>query len=121
MTRRVTLSLLDPEDLERLVPAETHSFPSPIPTRFVSGDEFLPGAQTENQKRVEARIKALGSELLRDDRRLENFVRSREAVGAALQVHAAAARRARDRQDRDGARDYLAEGPGRPIAVTAMW
>ncbi|HEX2825035.1 MAG TPA: hypothetical protein VHP37_01700 [Burkholderiales bacterium] len=49
--RRVTLSLLDPEDLEQLVPAETQSFPSPIPTQFVSSDEFLPDPQTENQKK----------------------------------------------------------------------
>jgi uncharacterized protein len=143
------MSLLpDPRELEELLPAETNSFPSPIPTQFVSSDEFLPSPQTENQKKVEARIKALGSELakhqgltrrrffksaagmaaafvamndvygplfsvsraeaatpdmanerakalsdqfimdmhthfLRDDTRLSNFVRSREAVGKA--------------------------------------
>jgi len=143
------MSLLpDPRALEDLLPAETSSFPSPIPTQFVSSDEFLPGPQTENQRKVEARVKALGSELakhqgvsrrkffksaagmaaafvamndvygplysvsraeaaspdmanerarafsdqfimdmhthfLRDDTRLENFVRSREAVGKA--------------------------------------
>ena len=138
---------LKPEELE-LLPAETFSFPSPIPVQFVSSDEFLPTPQTKNQKKVEARVKALGSELakhqgmtrrrffktaggmaaafvamndvygpifnvsraeaatpdmanerahalagqfimdmhthfLRDDTRLENFVRSREAVGKA--------------------------------------
>src|SRR5918992_2331118 len=58
------MSLLpDPRQLEELLPAETSSFPAPIPTQFVSSDEFLPGPQTENQKRVEARIKALGAEL----------------------------------------------------------
>ena len=57
------MSLLDPEELNDLLPAESNAFPSPIPTQFVSSDEFLPGPQTENQRRVEARIKALGSEL----------------------------------------------------------
>jgi hypothetical protein len=57
------MSQLDPHELEALLPAETSSFPSPIPTQFVSSDEFLPSPQTENQKRVEAIIKELGSEL----------------------------------------------------------
>ncbi|MGH7348295.1 MAG: amidohydrolase family protein, partial [Candidatus Rokuibacteriota bacterium] len=131
-----------------LLPAETSSFPSPIPTQFVASDEFTPLPQTARQKEVEARIKELGDQLarrqgvsrrkffqtaagmaaafvamnevygpifgvsraeaqspdaanerakalagqfimdmhthfLRDDTRLENFVRSREAVGKA--------------------------------------
>ena len=57
------MSLLDPSELEQLLPAETHSFPSPIPTQFVSSDEFMPAPQTERQKQVEVRIKTLGSEL----------------------------------------------------------
>ena len=138
----------DPDELLELLPAETSSFPAPIPTQFVSSDEFLPSPQTEKQKQVEVRVKALGAELakhqglsrrkffksaagmaaafvamndvygplysvsraeaaspdmanerakalsgqfimdmhthfLRDDTRLENFVRSREAVGKA--------------------------------------
>jgi predicted TIM-barrel fold metal-dependent hydrolase len=142
------MALPEPRDIDSLLPAESISFRSPIPTQFVSSDEFLPGAQTENQARVEARMKALGTELarhqgvgrrrffktaagmaaafiamndvygplfsvsaaeaaspdlanerargladqfimdmhthfLRDDTRLENFVRSREAVGKA--------------------------------------
>ena len=142
------MPLLDPGELDALLPAEAASFRSPIPTQFVSSDEFLPGAQTEKQRQVEARIKSLGSELakrqgisrrrffktasgmaaafvamndvygplfgaslaeaatpelanqlarensgqfimdmhthfLRDDTRLEGFVRSREAVGKA--------------------------------------
>ncbi len=59
------MARLDPKDLESLLPAETSSFAAPIPTQFVSSDEFLPGPQTENQKRVEARIKELGSRLAR--------------------------------------------------------
>ncbi len=39
-----------------LLPAETSSFPSPIPTQFVASDEFTPAPQTEKQKQVEARI-----------------------------------------------------------------
>src|SRR5215471_12052666 len=131
-----------------LLPAETASFASPIPTQFVSSDEFTPPPQTAQQKQVEARIKELGNQLakhqgvsrrrffqtaagmaaafvamndvygpifgvsraeaqnpdmanerakglagqfimdmhthfLRDDTRLEGFVRSREAVGKA--------------------------------------
>ena len=97
------VSLLDPKEIEALLPAESASLPSPIPTQFVSSDEFLPGAQTDRQRQVEARIKLLGSELanelarglsgqfimdmhthfLRDDTRLEGFVRGREAVGKA--------------------------------------
>jgi len=142
------MSLLDSKDLEQLLPAETASFASPIPTQFVSSDEFLPSPQTEKQKQVEALIKEMGTRLakhqgmsrrrffktaagmaaafaamndvygpvfgvsraeaatpemanerakslagqfimdmhthfLRDDTRLQNFVRSREAVGKA--------------------------------------
>jgi len=142
------MPLHDAKDLEHLLPAETSAFASPIPTQFVASDEFTPAPQTEKQKQVEARIKALGSQLakhqgmsrrrffktaagmaaafvamndvygplfgvssaeaatpdmanerarqlagqfimdmhthfLRDDTRLEGFVRSREAVGKA--------------------------------------
>ena len=59
------MSQLDPQELEQLLPAETASFPSPIPTQFVSSDEFLPSPQTENQKKVESRIKETGSALAR--------------------------------------------------------
>src|SRR5688500_8919427 len=46
-----------------LLPAETSSFRSPIPTQFVASDEFTPAPQTERQKQVEARIKELGTRL----------------------------------------------------------
>ncbi len=140
--------MLSAEELERLMPAETTRFRSPIPTTPVSSDEFSPQAQSPKQKEFEARVKALGSSIskklgmprrpffqgaagmaaafvamndsfgpmylvsraeaqtpemaneranalkgqfvmdmhthfLRDDTRLENFVRSREAVGKA--------------------------------------
>src|SRR4030081_3170256 len=63
LTQEPSMSQLDPQELAALLPAETASFPAPIPTQFVSSDEFLPSPQTENQKRVEARVKALGAEL----------------------------------------------------------
>ena len=47
------MSLLDPEDLATLLPAETAAFASPIPTQFVSSDEFTPLPQTARQKQVE--------------------------------------------------------------------
>ena len=40
------MNLLDPEELRRLLPAESHAYPSPIPTQVVSSDEFMPGPQT---------------------------------------------------------------------------
>ena len=48
-----------------LLPAETASFASPIPTQFVSSDEFMPLPQTPKQKQVEARVRELGSQLAR--------------------------------------------------------
>ena len=140
--------MLTPDEMEKLIPAESAKFRSPIPTQSVSSDEFYPAAQTPRQREFEARIKRLGSELakkqgisrrrffqgaagmaaaylamnetygplymvsraeaqtpemanarahalkgqfimdmhthfLRDDTRLEGFVRSREAVGRA--------------------------------------
>src|SRR5262245_55515177 len=59
------MSQLDASDLDQLLPAETAAFASPIPTQFVSSDEFLPLPQTERQQRVEARVKELGAELAR--------------------------------------------------------
>jgi predicted TIM-barrel fold metal-dependent hydrolase len=59
------MNLLDPEELSQVLPAETHSYPSPVPTQSVSSDEFMPGPQTAAQRRVEARMKELGSELAR--------------------------------------------------------
>ena len=140
--------MMSPDEIARLIPAETARFRSPIPTRPVSSDEFVPGPQTAKQREFEARVKAIGSDLakkqgmtrrsffqsaagmaaafvamnetfgpiyavsraeaatpemaneranalkgqfimdmhthfLRDDTRLEGFVRSREAVGKA--------------------------------------
>ncbi|MGZ5127326.1 MAG: hypothetical protein ACXWC1_31545, partial [Burkholderiales bacterium] len=57
--------MLTPEELARVLPAETSSFPSPVPTQIVSNDEYMPSPQTEKQKQYEARVKELGSELAR--------------------------------------------------------
>jgi predicted TIM-barrel fold metal-dependent hydrolase len=59
------MGLLDDAELNALVPAEIGSFAGPIPTQSVSSDEFMPAPQTARQRRVEARIKALGGELAR--------------------------------------------------------
>jgi predicted TIM-barrel fold metal-dependent hydrolase len=53
---------LTEDDLEKLQPANEVMFPSPIPTQVVASDEFWPSPQTERQKRVEARIKAMADE-----------------------------------------------------------
>ena len=47
------MPMLDDEELSKLLPAETNAFPSPIPTQFVSSDEFMPTPQTERQKQVD--------------------------------------------------------------------
>jgi uncharacterized protein len=50
---------LSQEDLARTEGAEDVVFRSPVPTRVVSNGEFTPIPQTEQQKRVEARIQQL--------------------------------------------------------------
>ena len=57
--------MLSPEDIDRLVPAETARFRSPIPTQSVSSDEFLPGVQTPRQREFETRVQAIGTALAR--------------------------------------------------------
>src|SRR5262245_3159803 len=59
------MPLIDPREIEDLLPAETHSFAAPIPTQSVSSDEFTPPPQTARQKEVEARIKEMGTRLAR--------------------------------------------------------
>ena len=55
--------MMSPDEIARLVPAETAKFRSPIPTQPFSSDEFFPGPQTPKQREFEARVKAIGSEL----------------------------------------------------------
>jgi len=59
------MARFDPHDPAALLPAETASFASPIPTRFVSSDEFTPLPQTRGQRQVEALLKEMGSSLAR--------------------------------------------------------
>jgi hypothetical protein len=50
------MKFLDDALISGLLPAETGSFPSPVPTQIVSSDEYLPVPQTAQQKQVEARL-----------------------------------------------------------------
>jgi predicted TIM-barrel fold metal-dependent hydrolase len=59
------MGFLSAEELNRLLPAETFAYPSPIPTQSVSSDEFMPAPQTAKQREFEARIKEFGGELAR--------------------------------------------------------
>src|SRR5262245_30859489 len=49
-------------DKDVLLASET-AFTSPIPTQIVSSDEYRPAPQTEQQRRVEARLKEVGQAL----------------------------------------------------------
>jgi hypothetical protein len=53
------MSMLSKDELARLAPADENALRSPVPTQVVASDEFFPIAQTERQKRVEARMLAL--------------------------------------------------------------
>ena len=55
--------MLSPEEIKRLIPAETTKLRSPIPTQAVSSDEFIPGLQTPKQREFEERIKRMGASL----------------------------------------------------------
>jgi hypothetical protein len=57
---------LSDQDLERMQPAESGSFASPIPTQVVSNGEYNPIPQTEKQKQVEARIIRLADDFGRN-------------------------------------------------------
>jgi predicted TIM-barrel fold metal-dependent hydrolase len=58
------MSMLSPEELERLSSAES-LFPSPIPVQSVSSDEFMAGPQTRKQREFEARVKKMGAHMAR--------------------------------------------------------
>ena len=59
------MKFLSDEQWRELQPAETSSFPSPVPTQIVSSDEYLPVPQTEKQREVEIRLKELSNRLAR--------------------------------------------------------
>src|SRR5690606_33044656 len=46
-------------------PSELHDPRTPLPTRPVASDEYLPSGQSAKQREVEARLLALGSERAR--------------------------------------------------------
>ena len=54
------MSMLSPEELQRLSPAES-LFASPIPVQSVSSDEFMPAPQSARQREFEARVKEMGA------------------------------------------------------------
>jgi len=59
------MKFLTEEQLSKLQPAETASFPSPVPTQIVSSDEYMPVRQSAKQREVEARLKDLSDRLAR--------------------------------------------------------
>ena len=59
------MKYLTDEMISGLLPAETSSFPSPVPTQIVSSDEFEPVPQTAKQREVEARLIDLSDRLAR--------------------------------------------------------
>jgi predicted TIM-barrel fold metal-dependent hydrolase len=59
------MKFLSEEQLRDLLPAETASFPSPVPTQIVSSDEYLPVPQTPRQREVEARLTDMADRLAR--------------------------------------------------------
>jgi predicted TIM-barrel fold metal-dependent hydrolase len=59
------MKFLSDQQISELLPAETASFPSPVPTQIVSSDEYLPAPQTKKQREVEARLKDMADRLAR--------------------------------------------------------
>jgi uncharacterized protein len=57
------MKFLSDEQLNALLPAESSTFPSPVPTQIVASDEYLPVPQSEKQRQVEARLKELSGDL----------------------------------------------------------
>jgi predicted TIM-barrel fold metal-dependent hydrolase len=53
---------LSEKQLQLLRPAQRTAFRSPVPTQMISNGEFTPLPQSERQRQVEARIKALAEE-----------------------------------------------------------
>jgi predicted TIM-barrel fold metal-dependent hydrolase len=59
------MKYLTDEMISGLLPAETASFPSPVPTQIVSSDEFTPVPQTARQREVEARLTDMSDRIAR--------------------------------------------------------
>jgi len=79
------MSLLSPEELAALAPAESTLYPAPIPVQCVSSDEFVPGPQTAKQKEYEARVKELGASLAKHQGKTRRaFFKSASGMAAAF-------------------------------------
>ena len=52
---------LSEKELQRLDPAETCAFESPVPTQPISNGEFFPGHQSKEQKQVQERQKVVSA------------------------------------------------------------
>jgi len=75
---------LSDKELEQVEPAE-NAFDSPVPTQVISNGEFNPIPQTEHQKKVEARIKALADELgAKQGLSRRKFLRTNAGMAAAF-------------------------------------
>jgi predicted TIM-barrel fold metal-dependent hydrolase len=59
------MKFLSDDMISGLLPAETASFGSPVPTQIVSSDEYLPVPQTARQREVEARLIDMSDRLAR--------------------------------------------------------
>jgi len=59
------MKYLTDEMISGLAPAETSSFPSPVPTQIVSSDEFAPVPQSPRQREVEARLTDMSDRIAR--------------------------------------------------------
>jgi len=57
------MKYLTDEMISGLLPAETSSFPSPVPTQIVSSDEFEPVPQSPRQREVELRLAEMGDRM----------------------------------------------------------
>ncbi|MGH8264807.1 MAG: amidohydrolase family protein, partial [Steroidobacteraceae bacterium] len=56
------MRFLSDADVEKLAPADSATPATPIPTQVVSNGEFTPLPQSEDQRRVEARIAELAAQ-----------------------------------------------------------
>ena len=79
--------MLSPEDLNQLLPAATHAFPSPVPTQNVSSDEYLPRPQSASQARVQSWLIQLADELAkREGISRRRFFQSASGMAASFLV-----------------------------------
>jgi hypothetical protein len=56
---------LSDEQLKQVAPAEAEPFQAPVPTRMVSNGEYMPHPQSDDQKKVEVRVKEIADKAAR--------------------------------------------------------